>query len=366
MKNKIRVYLQYPWVFPDSPYYKYLLKYKPSGVNYINYSGSSGASISSKKLKIMNFFKYKIRELIRFLKMPFPAALLTRKQKEDFDIIHCAHCMSLNNSPWIMDIEAPFQFWLSASPTWLGKKIVKRILLKDNCKKILSWTEETKKEAIALFPELMEKIDMLYPAMAVPNIKKQKHSEINLLFVGRYFFAKGGLHALEIMDRLTKRYKNVKGIIISDVPEDIKSRYSANRSIQFYGLMPQEELFKRFYSKSDIFIYPGYSDSFGFAFLEAMAFKMPVVTVDGYARKEIIHHNVDGFVIPRKMKSFMEIGAHEEEMIKEMERVTSLLITNKKLRDSMSKSAFEKMLKGKFSVEKRNEKLKRIYEEALK
>jgi len=46
-------------------------------------------------------------------------------------------------------------------------------------------------------------------------------------------------------------------------------------------------------------VYPGYSDSFGFAFLEAMAFGLPIVTVDGFARREIVEDGKNGFVIER-------------------------------------------------------------------
>jgi len=34
MKKKIKIYLQYPWKFPDSPYYKYLLKNPPKNVSF--------------------------------------------------------------------------------------------------------------------------------------------------------------------------------------------------------------------------------------------------------------------------------------------------------------------------------------------
>jgi glycosyltransferase involved in cell wall biosynthesis len=53
-------------------------------------------------------------------------------------------------------------------------------------------------------------------------------------------------------------------------------------------LMPQDKLFKEVFPKSDIFVYPGFSDTFGFALTEAISFGVPVVTVDGYSRREII------------------------------------------------------------------------------
>ncbi len=32
----MKVYLQYPWKFPDSPYYKYLIDSLPDGIEYLN------------------------------------------------------------------------------------------------------------------------------------------------------------------------------------------------------------------------------------------------------------------------------------------------------------------------------------------
>ena len=42
------------------------------------------------------------------------------------------------------------------------------------------------------------------------------------------------------------------------------------------------------FPQSDIFIYPGYSDTFGFALIEALASGTPIITIDGFARKDIV------------------------------------------------------------------------------
>ena len=41
-KGKIKVYLQYPWKFPDSPYYKYLLQEVPKEIEYYNVKKQKG------------------------------------------------------------------------------------------------------------------------------------------------------------------------------------------------------------------------------------------------------------------------------------------------------------------------------------
>ena len=114
-------------------------------------------------------------------------------------------------------------------------------------------------------------------------------------------------------------------------------------------------------------VYPGYTDSFGFAYLESMSFGIPIVTVDGWSRKEIISEGKTGFVIERPKKmAWDKIEKEEREIVQEIINKTSLLIENKKLRETMSKNCIKEIKEGKFSIKKRNKELKKIYGEALK
>jgi glycosyltransferase involved in cell wall biosynthesis len=110
-------------------------------------------------------------------------------------------------------------------------------------------------------------------------------------------------------------------------------------------------------------IYPGYSDTFGFGFLEAMSFGIPVVTVDGFARKELVENKRTGFVIEKNFelneKSIQEIN---EEIIKKIEEKTSMLIENKMLIKKMSQNCLEEIKNGKFSIKEKNKLMKRVYE----
>jgi len=172
------------------------------------------------------------------------------------------------------------------------------------------------------------------------------------------------LIALEVLERLRKKY-SIEGIIVSDIPKQIKEKYA---KLKIYNLMPQRELFKLM-EKSDLFLYPGSVDTFGFSLLEAMAFGLPVITINTNgtkSRKEIIENNKTGFIFDVKKKlSFNSIENTEEEIIKKLVEKTSLLIENKKLRERMSKNCIEEIKNGKFSIKERNKKLKKIYERAL-
>lgn len=364
--KKIKIYMQYPWIVSDSNYYKYLLEYPPKNVDYINKIKKIGNITDKKKFKINNYIKQNLKKIITRIYRPIPNVHFT-KNANKYDLIHCAHCLSLNKKPWVTDIEYPGQFWVSSNKT-KGKKRIKKLLMSKNCKKILAWTEWTKKEILKMFPEMKDKIEIITYAISLPKIKKKKRKEITLTFISRRFLFKGGLHAVEIIDRLTKKHANVYGIIVSDIPKEILNKYSANKKIQFFDILPYDKIMNKIFPETDIFVYPSYTDTFGFLMVEALSFGVPVITVGGQTRREIIEDRKTGFIIdePKNLniKSLKNLKDYSD-IINELEKKTELLIKNKNLREKMSKNAIKEIRNGKFSIMKRNKKLKRIYKEAL-
>lgn len=369
--EKIKVYLQYPWKFPDSPYYQPLIQNPPNNVKFLNIEEQKGAITNKKKFWLSNSLKQVIRRTLS----RFDAGVINAHSSPpgDYDLIHCAHCLSKNkNKPWVADFECGWQFFVGKE----NKKIreqAKDLILSPNCKGLLAWTEKTKQEMINIIPEIKDKIEVVYPAIPSQKSIKKKHDGINLVFVARYFHDKGGYHAIEVMKGLIERYNNVRGIIVSPTPPEIIKENKNNDKITFYPLMPQKEVFEKVYSIGDIFIYPGYADSFGFAIPEAMSFGMPVIGVNGYARKEVIIEGKTGFVadFPTGINNpcqldWKNIGEREEPIIKKMTEKAALLINHKKLRETMSENCINEIKKGKFSIDVRNNKLGRIYHEAIK
>jgi len=316
MKNKkMKVYLQYPWKFPDSPYYKYLIDSLPDGIEYLNVKKQKGVITNKRFFWFSNFLKKNIRKGFRTV---YPSMLNAHLSPSgNYDIIHCAHCLSKNtDKPWVADFEALWQLWVSTKKTKSGIRKVSKVLDRKNCKKILVWTKKVYDEFVEIFPEHRNKFEIVFPAMTLNTKTKKFGKKITLIFVGRYFYLKGGLHALEAMDRLTKKYKNVEANFISDIPDEMKIKYSKNKKIKIYNLMPHKKVLE-IYKKSDILVYPGYSDSFGFGFLEAMSFGIPIITVDGDSRREIVREGRTGFIVDRPDKfSFYKIGNAENKVIK--------------------------------------------------
>ena len=144
-------------------------------------------------------------------------------------------------------------------------------------------------------------------------------------------------------------------------------KYGKNKKIKFYNLLPQNRLFKEIYPQCDIFVYPSFTDSFGFGIIEAMSFGIPIVSVGGQSRKELIKDGKTGFVInePRKLTLKDLENLTLNKTIKELEKKVEILIEDKELRREMAKNCIEEIKNGKFSIKERNKKLVKIYEEAV-
>ncbi len=366
--KEIKVHLQYPWKFPDSSYYKNILDFPPKNISYVNYKKNSKKMEiigSGRKFESMRVFKNRIRKLLRLIHLPN----LTFTTSRNFDLIHCAHCLSLNRKPWVVDTEVYDQLASAGRNTatkGLGKAIIRNRLESKYCKKILVWSEDCKKTFEKAFHrnrKILDKMAIVPFATPPVNFKKIPHKKTRVLFVARWFDAKGGRQTLEVFDRLSKNHKNVEFIFLCPIPKEFKDKYSKNKQIKIMDLIPQEKLFKEIYPSSDIFFYPGFGDSYGFAVPEALAYGLPVITTNSFAKSELVSEGKTGFLIdlPKNWKGYAEM---DETFISNLVEKTSLLIKNKKLLNKMSKNAIKES-KEKFSIEKRNEILREIYSKAI-
>lgn len=361
----MKIYLQYPWKFPDSPYYKYLVNYPPTDVIYKNVKKEKFNIItSSNRLKVINKIKTILRKTLNIAKIPN----LTYSFARGIDLIHCAHCLSFNKKPWVTDLE---HYWTFASSGEIpysstGRTIIFKLLKNDFCKKILPWTHaaENTISEVTKNIQILTKLEVLYPAVPMPKINLKKPKEGPLLFIGRYFYQKGGLFVLEVFKRLKQKYDIDCTFISLTIPKQFKLKYG--NFVKIYESVSDKILFQKIYPSSSIFVYPGFSDTFGFAMLEAMSFNIPTITVDAFARKEIIEDDKNGFLIGKPTNlNIYNTGRKEEKLIEEMMKKTSLLIEDTSLRKKMGKYGRKLAEKGKFSIRARNKKLKEIYENAL-
>ena len=105
----------------------------------------------------------------------------------------------------------------------------------------------------------------------------------------------------------------------------------------------------------------------------SLSFGLPVVTVDGYARKDVVTGGKTGFVVDRttgidyvRLERDPDYYVPEVDLlVNELVKKTSLLIENKTLLTEFRRNAIKEVDGGRFSLEVRNKKLRKIYLEAL-
>ena len=367
------------------PLYEELWKYPPENVKYIKPNKVIHYSSKDNLKRRFRNFVWRI-----FLRIAFPIIPLFRK---DCDLIHSTNSLSLiSNKPWIVDAECGHGLfglirWKIKSP--IHCFFIKRVLRNKRCKKVTVFSEMAKKDFLLfLGKEFKDKIVTIYPAHHIPEQRIIKREKTTLLFVAREFEWKGGYETLDAFNKLRKIHK-CKLIIVSCLPKEVLKKYAKDKDIELVeGNLSKEELLK-YYQKADIFIYPSRLEAnFGTVLIEAMANKLPIVTNNLLAVPEVVEDGKNGFLTNPLIKlhdsegnylqkddlkyllKYKEIYNHHKELkekyLYEISEKTSTLIENPKLREKMGKYGFKLVSEGKFSIEERNKKLRKIYEDALR
>ena len=161
-KEKIKIYLQYPWKASECAYYTYLLTDSPNEIEYVTSKQEGGVIENKKKMMFYRNFKKNIKRILKKLGITF-VNLKKVNTKQNFDLIHGAHCLINSKKPWVADFEYVSQVTFPMNKK-RNKKVIK-ILKKESCKKILPWTDWAREAILKTYPELKNKIETVYPGI---------------------------------------------------------------------------------------------------------------------------------------------------------------------------------------------------------
>lgn len=376
MKDEIKVHL----LASPHPQFDEILDFPLEGVSYTK---------SRVKTRYHGWFtENRIYWHAKLMKViPIPRMTHT---KTDADIVHSTRgiIQVKQKKPWIIDLECgpiftSFNWRAMKNP--LVRKMIMGSLTSGNCKKILPQSEAAKRTFIQAIGEknyekIKDKVEVLYLALRPCEYKREKRTDkkVVLSFVGRSFYGKGGPHLLKAYEILTKKYKNLELRYKGDIPpewEGFAKKLPGFKVIE--GYLPREELFKVMYLPADIYVMPTNKDNYGVVFLEAMSAGLPIVSTTSMTVPEIVEDGKNGFLVKTDLSHENYYGRKTEyerirkrvdpDIVKQLVEKLSILIEDKKLREKMGKEG-KKMIEdpnGKFSIERRNKELKRIYDEAL-
>jgi glycosyltransferase involved in cell wall biosynthesis len=375
--------------------YKELLLSPPSGYRFACV-GSDWDKVSNIVSRTDIIYSIQMNVLARLFPPNLVKAYLERFKKPPSGAVltYSIGHLVFRKEPWVVDME--FVTQLTGYNIKHFKRfrwLIEKVFSSEYCKKIICWTEAGKKSILYNLDceNFVDKIEVVPLAVHKKNFVKDydNRENVRLLFVGSVnipgeFEYKGGKEVLEAFFLLRKRYKNLELVIRSDFPSELKTKYSGRlenvRLIE--GMLPWEQLEQEF-KTADIFLFPTHSTP-GLAILDAMSYELPVITTNVWANTEMVEDGKTGFVInksdriPYYTENFIPNWSHyptskfmriikatEPTVVKELVEKTCVLIEDEGLRRSMGKTGRQRIEEGKFSISKRHEKLKKIFDEAL-
>jgi glycosyltransferase involved in cell wall biosynthesis len=371
--------------------YRHMVANPPEGFSYetgenMALSTTSGAASLPPPL---------LKRLHPFLSSPYNRLLIELGKPKTrafdalvYDVVHSGQSILDTNRPYVMDFEhaavfAGYNQFALRKPAFV--RALKAKLLNKNLKRLTPWSNAARESLLNFVPdeELATKTETVYPVISPPvGFKKEKHDQVNFLFIGNVFYEKGALDALLAFESLAAKF-DVTLTVVSQIPPEIQARFGNNPKIRLLPLQPYEKI-KQLYAQSDVFVFPTHYDTFGFVIPEAMSYGLPVIGVDSFSSPELIMHECTGLIVRSFYSSFSADRGYASPTVESLyatrqqaclnptkDYVATLagamqrLIEDGALLSKMAGNAVAETTEGKFSPAVWKKKMGHIYSEAL-
>ena len=197
-----------------------------------------------------------------------------------------------------------YEFCPKAYSLW--ERIYMRVSIRKSCQwasKIISVSENTKKDLMRLYKVPEEKIDVIYEGyenkLQIPNNKYQKNFKFQisnfkfLLFLGRIEERKNIGNIIKAFEILKEKYKIPHKLVLAGKPgfgfDKIQNKIQEtryNNQIILLGFVSEQEKWELL-KKAEVFVFPTQYEGFGIPILEAQSVGCPVVASDNSSILEI-------------------------------------------------------------------------------
>lgn len=184
--------------------------------------------------------------------------------------------------------------------------------------------------------------------------KRNKSDKLRILWVGRIFPRKGLNLAMKALAKVKVPFELT---VVGNGPWGYKipnwiSENNLDGKVNWLGQLPWSDL-KKIYEENDVFFYTSLRETFGVQLLEAMAFGLPVITLDCFAARDFIPDEA-GFKI--------EV-TNLDEIINNLAHVVEQLWKEPGLREQKSLAAHKFALE--YTWEKTALNYERLYEKMI-
>jgi len=178
----------------------------------------------------------------------------------------------------------------------------KKIFVKSELDYILTISKDNLEYAKKVLPNSLRKKIIKLPNAINFNkffsVKEKKHSELNLINVGSFKDVKNQSFALEVVKELAIMNYKVTIAFLGDGPylkkcRELAIKLSIAENVSFLGNISNV---KKYYEKANVYLHTAKHEGFGLVLLEAMATRLPVVSLDSKGNRDFIEHNKNGFI----------------------------------------------------------------------
>lgn len=362
------------------PLYETLISNPPTGIEYVSRPTRADPGEYSLYRPSSNALRQLADGCYGFARMPRVVPIL-----KTYDLVHSSRgFIVIGPNNYVVDLEHAASFVGMRHHRMLSKhmrRVILKFLTSSRCCWVLPHCEAAMDSLSIISPDpaVSHKSRVVYPAFGseTATVVRGKRQVPTILYMGEYFW-KGGRELLRACFRLSSKQDfKVKYISLRvHPPEAVLKKARETLDIEYIeGPIPRVNLLERVYPSTDIFAMPSYIDTFGYAFLEAMAHGIPCIGTNHFAIPEIIEHNVTGLVVDTSISYFdahrmghPEIRVEDVDnslTVDELTKALSILLESSSLRESMGKQGRKEIVEGKFSVTRRNEILREVYESCM-
>jgi len=367
---KKTIFLEPTWIMHSM--YDSLLAFPPPGYTFVTVEGAPEKGFKLASRWEPSYWLMAQGSRLAPVNLLRALAFKVRSRPKDACLTYAAAHVVLRKEPWVLDMHGDAPSILSGInerfTRHLWDTIARRILASSYCRKIVVRFNAHKDEFMTYFQDerLADKLQVVY--WGVPQrdfVKDYNEEKVKILFVNStnvnthgHFDLKGGYELLAAFSELSKKYDNLELVLRSTVSARVRRELANNEKVRLISQpIPWDEL-KREWQSADIFVFPT-RVSTAQVLLDALSYELPIVATDIAGNPEIVEDGRTGFLVPRRT-----VKELDRELVQAMFDKLSILIENPELRRRMGKEA-RRTAEEKFSIQKRNEALKTVLDEAI-
>lgn len=143
-----------------------------------------------------------------------------------------------------------------------------------------------------LATEFVENLDRV---VSEQRAERRDHSKLHVLYMGADGLRKGVPYLAKAIEMLPRDRFELR--LAGDLQMTRKGLAAVGKVADVRGIVPRAEV-PSHYAWADVVVLPSISDTFAYAFLEAMAARIPVIVSENTGGPDVINEGVDGYVVP--------------------------------------------------------------------